>query len=878
MKKFYDKGGSVLVPQAPTEPDERIDKMTGLPYDLQAGGAFVDEEDRLGFSAAGLVKIIQRLRRSPREAVTDARPTTRIEGEDAAKETLRDFRYRQPKNFIDPNDPRLNIIAVKPDKEGTFVKYLDEEEGMTLDSFSRSTDKDEIIRNYQLSNPENEFVDIQYTPQNIYYKRRAEVEDRLAKELDDEFNAIPVEDEGIVREYLQAIPRVSEKPPINATLTKEEFLKGSKETNPQFHGKFFGSVQYDNELASNLPRELGMHIGTKGQSENIVMRRVNPILDKLIEDEAKFDYMKRGLAKTEDEAAVLVKDKGVPDKIYDDIKEEFLDSVPTGVDPQIREGFINVKNPLVLDTDMINWNPAKFLGGYDPEGKLKFAEQADSFVAALDAQVKLPPERFTEIINSRAEEINFFIRKKEMNSGELLNDIYDYQINIATRSMLEDLGFDSIKYKNLGELARVSEKQAGGHSYILFRDDQFVTEFAEEGPIEIKLRGFDSPDSPAKAALDDIAEDFEVNPYNEREFMGDGAAIELQQRGDVLHISSIRSEVQGEGNASKLLDDVLRIADINQTSVTLNAQPVGNSGLNANELKAWYHRRGFFEEADGDLMVREAFTTPLSPIRPFDSVPPPATYDEMYNALDKGNIKDGVYKAGKRDKINIPIEEGESVGIRLDIPAYTKHNTWVPTVHANKGRTSHRATMYLENPNLTPSKGNEEQAYRIKMSKYFKAEIDRLASLGRLRTGFRSGDYNKGELIDASTKKGKKEIDKIKKSYDKTNFSRINGNLVNNTDEENFRIAQEALNSNEWTQVGFNPLRHSYYFDRATGKPVLTGDAAVQVGPLVLIKNAKFGNILDFKYATGGKVLRSLGRTRRAEGGKILGSLHRHCA
>ena len=210
MKKFYDKGGSVLVPQAPTEPDERIDKMTGLPYDLQAGGAFVDEEDRLGFSAAGLVKIIQRLRRSPREAVTDARPTTRIEGEDAAKETLRDFRYRQPKNFIDPNDPRLNIIAVKPDKEGTFVKYLDEEEGMTLDSFSRSTDKDEIIRNYQLSNPENEFVDIQYTPQNIYYNRRAEVEDRLAKELDDELNAIPVEDEGIVREYLQAIPRVSE--------------------------------------------------------------------------------------------------------------------------------------------------------------------------------------------------------------------------------------------------------------------------------------------------------------------------------------------------------------------------------------------------------------------------------------------------------------------------------------------------------------------------------------------------------------------------------------------------------------------------------------------------------------------------------------------
>ena len=42
------KGGEVNIPQAPAEPDERIDKMTGLPYDQQAGGAFIDEEDRAG--------------------------------------------------------------------------------------------------------------------------------------------------------------------------------------------------------------------------------------------------------------------------------------------------------------------------------------------------------------------------------------------------------------------------------------------------------------------------------------------------------------------------------------------------------------------------------------------------------------------------------------------------------------------------------------------------------------------------------------------------------------------------------------------------------------------------------------------------------------
>ena len=41
----FAKGGVVDVPQAPTEPDERIDKMTGLPYNIQAGSAFIDETD-----------------------------------------------------------------------------------------------------------------------------------------------------------------------------------------------------------------------------------------------------------------------------------------------------------------------------------------------------------------------------------------------------------------------------------------------------------------------------------------------------------------------------------------------------------------------------------------------------------------------------------------------------------------------------------------------------------------------------------------------------------------------------------------------------------------------------------------------------------------
>lgn len=57
-REGFAKGGRVMVPNAPLEPDERIDKMTGQPYNIQAGSAFVDEEDpekRMLFNEGGIV-------------------------------------------------------------------------------------------------------------------------------------------------------------------------------------------------------------------------------------------------------------------------------------------------------------------------------------------------------------------------------------------------------------------------------------------------------------------------------------------------------------------------------------------------------------------------------------------------------------------------------------------------------------------------------------------------------------------------------------------------------------------------------------------------------------------------------------------------------
>ena len=58
-------GGEVStpVPNAPTEPDERINKLTGLPYNESAGTAYMDQDDPmrvLNMAAGG--KVLNKLK------------------------------------------------------------------------------------------------------------------------------------------------------------------------------------------------------------------------------------------------------------------------------------------------------------------------------------------------------------------------------------------------------------------------------------------------------------------------------------------------------------------------------------------------------------------------------------------------------------------------------------------------------------------------------------------------------------------------------------------------------------------------------------------------------------------------------------------------
>ena len=82
------------------------------------------------------------------------------------------------------------------------------------------------------------------------------------------------------------------------------------------------------------------------------------------------------------------------------------------------------------------------------------------------------------------------------------------------------------------------------------------------------------------------------------------------------------------------------------------------------------------------------------PVSEWESVPKPASYEEMSNALRA----DQVANIGK----GWAIPEGHPVGLRLDIPAYRDHGVWVPTIHdkiksGSQPVMSHEPTALISN-------------------------------------------------------------------------------------------------------------------------------------------------------------------------------------
>jgi len=192
------------------------------------------------------------------------------------------------------------------------------------------------------------------------------------------------------------------------------------------------------------------------------------------------------------------------------------------------------------------------------------------------------------------------------------------------------------------------------------------------------------------------------------------------------------------------------------------------------------------------------------PVTKYKELPVSATDDDLRRGL-KGN--------GQADKIGVDIPAGQKVHLRLDIPAYTRHNVWAPTIHMDKSSgnigtsISHRATAIIDNPTMHIEGGKDvtNKLHPINIA---------------------NGDRSKYPLAT------------------------ITGYWVPATTEEARAEANSVMNDPQWIQVGMDPRRHSFFYNRENRRPVVSGSRALQIGGLIFLKDPKYAMRSKFTYET----------------------------
>jgi DNA-binding protein H-NS/GNAT superfamily N-acetyltransferase len=181
----------------------------------------------------------------------------------------------------------------------------------------------------------------------------------------------------------------------------------------------------------------------------------------------------------------------------------------------------------------------------------------------------------------------------------------------------------------------------------------------------------------------------------------------------------------------------------------------------------------------------------------------PATSEQVFDALD---VK-------KREQINPEIPNGTKVGLRLDIPAFNRKGVFVVSIHQKRTASAPGKVIgygsVAKAKNVTFGVGNQLKALEIAA----------------------------GSAKDA--------------------LQTMEGEYVNVTPEQAFAEAQRAIKDPSYVQIGIDPTRHAYFYDRRTTLPVVSAEEVIQIGNMILAKKPVFGSKQDFLYNIEGGPVQS---------------------
>lgn len=196
---------------------------------------------------------------------------------------------------------------------------------------------------------------------------------------------------------------------------------------------------------------------------------------------------------------------------------------------------------------------------------------------------------------------------------------------------------------------------------------------------------------------------------------------------------------------------------------------------------------------------------------------PISSYAELPDSAENEHIK-AVLRPDSRDpdkldKVGVDIPNGTPVELRLDIPAYISSGTWVVAVHGPgvSSPLSYRASAIA---NDITFRLPEKAAHQIARNMNARGEVVDKTPIATM----------KGKWEEATTDEARAEA--------------------------NIALADSKSENPQWIQIGMDPERHSYFYNRKASQhgdqsihePVESGSRLIQIGSLVFLKDPVFGD------------------------------------
>lgn len=237
-------------------------------------------------------------------------------------------------------------------------------------------------------------------------------------------------------------------------------------------------------------------------------------------------------------------------------------------------------------------------------------------------------------------------------------------------------------------------------------------------------------------------------------------------------------------------------------------------------------------EASRDLLAKyRSAVDEINPIKPITTMPELIDNIDVVGALGEKTTTLSKKKTGILS-VNRQFRQDEIVTSRLDINGYTNHDKWVAAVRTTED----------------VAEGFSPTAYGKAV---FLKDVDMLQPEGLQKKSLR---------IAAGAEKGPHAV--------------MQGKYQQLSPEEIYSYAKSVFEDSlkegsEWVQIGYNPVRAGFFYDRATGLPLEAAQEVIQVGNLVLGKNVKKGNIEEYSFNKGGMAMEEQTQMAFALGGSV---------